>query len=82
MAMKILKWGNSQGIRFSKELLERAGLSVDDPVEIKLNENNEIVISKPKKEKLTFEMLVKDWDGTYPELEEIDWGDPVGEELW
>ncbi|MBR0417664.1 MAG: PbsX family transcriptional regulator [Erysipelotrichaceae bacterium] len=82
MTMKILKWGNSQGIRFSKELLERAGLSVDDPVDIRLNENDEIVISKSKKEKLTFEMLMKDWDGTYPEIGDTDWGDPVGEEIW
>ena len=82
MTMKILKWGNSQGIRFSKELLDRVGLSIDDPVDIKVNDKDEIVISKAKKEKITFEALIKDWDGSYPEFEEISWGDPVGEETW
>ena len=80
MKTKILKWGNSQGIRFSKELLERVGLSVDDPIDISVSNNDEIIISKANKEKLTFESLIKEWDGSYPEFEEINWGDSAGEE--
>lgn len=84
MTTRIQKWGNSQGIRFSKEILETVGFSVDDQVEIKINKNNEIIISKKKQEKLTFDALFKDWDGKKYDDGEFDWEDngPVGNEIW
>jgi antitoxin MazE len=34
MTTKIKKWGNSQGLRLSKQLLEDARLAVGDDVEV------------------------------------------------
>ena len=41
----ITKWGNSQGIRLSKDVLSSANLKIGDGIEIIANEN-EIVIKK------------------------------------
>lgn len=50
----IKKWGNSQGIRLSKEIISSAGLKENDSVEISVN-NGVITIKKVKPKYLTFE---------------------------
>lgn len=75
----IRKWGNSQGVLIPKELLEEAGLKVDDAIKISLNRSKELVISKPKRQ--TIKELFKDYKGDYM-FEEDDWGGPVGDEIW
>ncbi len=85
MDANIVKWGNSQGIRLSKEVLEMVGLSVNDKVNITLTENKEIVISKAKDEEvITFKSLFDGWTGGAYEGGEFVWGDevPVGKEIW
>ena len=80
MRTAIVKWGNSQGIRLPKILLDAVGLSDNDSVEI-IAENNMLII-KPARERITIDKLFENWDGDAPEL--FDWGDldaPVGREL-
>lgn len=82
MISTIKKWGNSQGIILTKELLETAGISVEDRVRIYADNLNRIIIEKENK-KPTFEELFENWDGEYVMSEEIDWGnEPVGREVW
>lgn len=53
----------------------------NDVVELNRVDDN-IVITKVKKEKeLTLEDIFKDYDGKY-EAEKYDWGSPVGKEVW
>jgi antitoxin MazE len=77
---QVKPWGNSQGVRISKKLLKRVGLRLDDSVEI-FAENDALVI-KPVKEKLTIEKLFENWDGLPPD-KLTDWErmKPAGREL-
>jgi len=91
MLTKIKKWGNSQGIRIPKVFLENLNISEEDDVEI-ISDQEKIVIKKiSKTEHLTLrdrlenfynqpieEVLSKRPDSP----EEIDWGKPVGKEIW
>ncbi len=45
MVVKIQKWGNSQGLRLAKHVLEESGMAIGDDVEIVVGEN-EIIIRK------------------------------------
>ncbi|MDK9711187.1 AbrB/MazE/SpoVT family DNA-binding domain-containing protein [Acidaminobacter sp.] len=81
MIATINKWGNGQGIRLPKAILELLGIDVNDPVEIEI-EDNKIIISKISTSKeLTLDDLFKDYTDDYkPSL--IDWGKPKGDEIW
>ncbi len=53
----------------------------DDLVELRRVDNN-ILISKVKKEQeLTLEDIFQDYDGAY-KAEKFDWGSPSGKEVW
>ena len=75
----ITKWGNSQGIRLSKDVLSSANLKIGDGIEIIANEN-EIVIKKIIKRRPTIQELFANCEGTY-KCEEISTSGAVGKEL-
>lgn len=84
----IKKWGNSQGIRLSKELLSQMDLKENDTVEININNGKMLIekINKPKylnlKERLEA-YYKKPIDEIYVEsTQEVDVGNPVGDEQW
>jgi len=94
MTTAIVKWGNSRGIRLPKPFLESLDLKDNDTVDI-LTENNRIIIQKSSKfqrktlkERLE-EFHGKDLETILNEADEntespvmVDWGKPVGEEVW
>jgi antitoxin MazE len=79
---KIQRWGNSQGVRFPKHLLEEAGLEVGDEVEIQAGEM-EIVVRPLRKRARRYRIndLVKRMPPGF-QSEEEDWGEPEGREVW
>ena len=79
---KIQKWGNSQGIRIPKYILEKAKLNEGDAVEISV-EDDRIIVSQPKPhlKKYTIKELFEDYNVEY-KPEESDWGEPTGKEEW
>lgn len=82
MLAKIQKWGNSQGLRISKNLLSDAQLDVGDEVDISVKEG--IMIVAPAK-RLRGSHSLKDLVAHIPksyQLSEVDWGEPVGKEVW
>ena len=80
MRSRVTKWGNSQGLRLSQELLRSANLAVGDPVEISL-EQDRIVIARAPKPKLRLSDLLAGMPEDY-RPEEVDFGPPVGREEW
>jgi len=78
----IQKWGNSQGLRLSKELLGDAHIAVGDQVEVMLKDGV-IVIAAAKRlrGRHSLQELVSQIPENY-RAEEIDWGGPVGREEW
>ncbi|NQT72065.1 MAG: AbrB/MazE/SpoVT family DNA-binding domain-containing protein [Chloroflexi bacterium] len=82
MVTKIQKWGNSQGLRLSKQLLEDAHISVGDNVEVSTSDG-QIVISPTRRVrgKQDLQDLVSRIPKGYKSAE-LDWGEPVGKEIW
>ena len=66
---KIQKWGNSQGIRIPKKMLETLDLKVNDSISIEEGEN----CLKIK--------LFLNYDGEYEKID-LDWDNEVGKEIW
>jgi antitoxin MazE len=82
METSIRKWGNSSAVRLPKPILKTANIGEHDAVEI-LARKDEIIIRKTHQRKhITLKERMKDWDGVYCTDGELDWGDPVGEEVW
>jgi antitoxin MazE len=77
---KIQQWGNSQGLRLSKEVLNLANLSVGDDVIIVVT-THQIVIKKTKSKKDDLATLVARIPKGY-RAQEVDWGAPQGREVW
>lgn len=78
MMITIQKWGNSQGIRIPKTILDEVNWSVSDNIEL-TTENNTIILKQHKK--LTFDELFKDYNEKI-QCKEFDWGESVGAEKW
>jgi len=82
MVTKIQKWGNSQGIRLAKRVLEDAHISVGDDVDVTTRDG--VIILAPVKRvrgKQSLRDLVSKIPKNY-QTEELDWGDAVGKEVW
>ena len=79
MNTKIQKWGNSQGLRIRKDILEEMKLKIGDEVNISIQENK-IVIQEIKNTKYKIENLVKEIPLNYNKKEEIN--DKSGIEEW
>ena len=66
MQTNIVKWGNSQGIRLPKILLESAGLSEIDIVDITVENGNIIIKKAENKNKFkTIQERFEGFDGEY-----------------
>ena len=77
MIVSLSKWGNSQAVRLSQNILKQAKISTDDNFEVIIEDRK--IILKATDELPTLKELLEDWDGTPPEP--FDWGEPVGREL-
>jgi len=82
MHTKIQKWGNSQGLRLAKTVLEDARLGVGDEVDVAVQDG--IIVVAPTKRirgHYHLEDLVAQIPADY-HASEVDWGKPVGKETW
>ena len=82
MVTKVKSWGNSQGLRLSKRILEDARVSVGDEVDVVVRDG--IIVVKPVKRsrgKVSLRKLVARIPKSY-RPEEADWGAAVGREAW
>ena len=82
MIARIQKWGNSQGVRFPRELLRQASFSLDQEVELQAR-NGEIRL-RPVLQirgKYRLKDLVSRMPSRYVP-KEANWGAPIGKEEW
>ena len=81
MTINIQKWGNSQGIRIPKYILNELSWSEDEAVDLSI-EGGKIVIERicPPQRK-NIKELFEGFSGKY-EPAELDWGEPAGREVW
>jgi len=94
MTTTIQKWGNSQGIRIPKPLLESMNFFENDEVELTAKKEGILIRKtftqkqhKPLKQRLeefygkNIETILQEHANDY-NPSEIDWGEPVGNEIW
>jgi antitoxin MazE len=82
MKTTIQKWGNSQGLRIPRTILEETEIEVGETVEIVVLEGT-ILISPVRKKRKS--LRLEDLIARIPEgkrQKERDWGGPVGKEVW
>ena len=81
MTATISTWGNSQGLRFPKDIMKELHLSIGDKVKIFI-ENQKIVLEpiRQSREKYDINDLVKKLPANYKTHEAFD--DKVGLEEW
>lgn len=82
MVTKIQKWGNSQGLRVTKELLTEAEIDVGDEVKVTARSGRIIVEAVTKvRGRYDLKKLIAKIPKNY-RAEEVDWGTPTGKEAW
>lgn len=80
--VKVQKWGNSQGIRISKEILAELNLAHLDEVNFELSIRDGLIELRPVNNLSFLEQLFVGYDfKEKPKM--VDWDDePVGKEFW
>jgi antitoxin MazE len=82
MVTKIQKWGNSQGLRLAKQVLEDAHISVGDDVDVTARDGLIVIaLARRVRGKRSLQELVSRIPKSH-KAEETDWGRPVGKEVW
>jgi len=80
MRTVVKKWGNSASVRIPAAVMEAARLDLDDPVDVR-EESGRIIIEPERRKEYDLDELVRAI--TSGNLhEEVDWGGPVGKEVW
>jgi antitoxin MazE len=82
MITRIQRWGNSQGLRLAKQVLEDAHISVGDDVDVTARDG--LIVVAPAR-RVRGKRSLQDLVSRIPKdrkSEEIDWGQPVGKEVW
>ena len=76
---QVVGWGNSHALRIPRAMLDALNIKEGDEVELMVEDGR--LTARPVHPKLTLESLVA---AITPENchEEIDWGKPVGNEVW
>ena len=78
MTTRVATWGNSLAVRLPRAVAEEADIKDGDAVEVTIEKG--AIVVRPAKRRYTIEELVAD---IRPEDRgEIDWGPPVGKEVW
>ena len=80
MTTKIQKWGNSQGVRIPKIILDTVKWTDNEQIIIVVD-NDKLIIEKAKNKRKNIKELFAGYKGNYKPTE-VDWGEPKGAEIW
>ena len=80
MTVTISKWGNSQGFRVPKDILDKLNLAVGDFVNISQKDNKLIIEPAKKEKKYSIDELVNNLPKGYKASEEFS--SKSGSEIW
>ncbi len=82
MRVQVKKWGNSASVRIPASIMAAAALRVDQEVDIREDDGRVVIepVNKPRPRYDLDELL----DGMTPDTfhDPVDWGPPVGKEIW
>ena len=80
MQLTLKQWGNSCGVRFTKEFMKQAGLKVDDTLNAEVIDGR--IILTPGFRHRSLRERAAEYGGDLNISGEFDWGEPVGREVW
>ena len=82
MVTRVRKWGNSQGLRFAKSVLARARIDVGAQEQVSVQVGR-LIVEPVARVRGSHDLreLVSRMPKDY-EVEEADWGPPIGREVW
>ncbi len=80
MEARLQKWGNSDGIRIPSSILKSLNIKTNDILNIE-KVDDKIVISIPKKKKISLEDRFKKYNGENL-AKDFSWDESVGKEIW
>ena len=80
MQAQVTAWGNSQGVRISKNALRAANISLNEYLDMDIGDG--VITLMKKYRHRTLEERAAQYGGKLNLCEEFDWGDPVGREVW
>ena len=76
----VKKWGNSLAVRMPSAVVQDLGLSENSSVQI-VSDGTTVTITPKRSKKLSLDELVRAIT-TQNSHQEVDWGEPVGREVW
>jgi antitoxin MazE len=82
MVTRVQKWGNSQGLRLARHVLDEVCISVGDSVDVSARDG--VIVIAPLRRlrgKQNLKQLISCIPKNY-RTEEVDWGEPTGREDW
>ncbi len=80
MQLKLKQWGNSHGIRFTKEFLRQAGISPNDTLNAEII-NGQIILT-PSFRHRSLRERAEAYGGQLNLSEELSREEPAGSEVW
>ena len=80
MQVQLKPWGNSQGIRFSKDFLKRAGIRPDEVLNAEVV-GDKIVLSRQFTHR-SLRQRAEAYGGQLNLSGELAWDEPSGSEVW
>ena len=78
--IQVKKWGNGSGIRFTKEFLREAGITMEDTLNAEIV-NGQIILTPAFRHRSLRERAAE-FNGELNLSDEIEWDEPVGSEVW
>lgn len=79
MKSQLGKWGNSLGLRIPKDIVDKLGLTPQVAVECRVQQGKLVIEPVQVLPELSLEELLA---GGVEVTQEVDWGQPEGEEVW
>lgn len=80
MRVQVKKWGNSASVRIPASIMAAASLRIDQPVDVR-EEDGRVIIEPVRAPAYDLTaMLERMTPDTFPD--EVDFGHPVGREIW
>ena len=83
MVTKVQRWGNSQGLRLAKQVLDETHISIGDPVDVSTRDG--VIVIAPIKRNVRGRLSLRELVSRIPKNyspQEVEWGKPVGSEVW
>jgi len=71
------KWGNSIGIRIPASMASSIKINDGTPIDVELDGEKIIITRKKFNLKELLDQIPEEY-----EAEEVDWGEPIGGEIW